>query len=242
LIYLTFSFTTNILACFCHLSKVEYKFILTKIYRSLIFVISIMSSTMSESDSSDFRPIRIHDNEHDSFDLGTFPVVVSPDVWKSWIGFVTDVRLSYGWYWKLPVQGKKKFCDCKLSAISYPHWPPTSTKEAFDQLVYLTDEHNTHRRYLAHVWWVHVLTEAGRATVIKPEMEAQEVFNLATTIKELCPSVKKDSELIDVFNRRRASGWECYNVCEVVLGSTGSSTCLCFCTHHRDECPVHSHI
>jgi hypothetical protein len=38
--------------------------------------------------------------------------------------------------------------------------------------------------------------------------------------------------------RQRSEGWECYNLCDMVIG-LGSSTCLCFCNQHRDECPVH---
>jgi Helitron helicase-like domain at N-terminus len=43
-------------------------------------------------------------------------------------------------------------CDCGKSSIGYPHWPPSTVNEAFDQLNYLHNEHNTHRRHLAQRW------------------------------------------------------------------------------------------
>ena len=43
-------------------------------------------------------------------------------------------------------------CACELSRANHPHWPSTTLKESFDQLVYLQDKHNGYRR-LAHQRW-----------------------------------------------------------------------------------------
>jgi hypothetical protein len=41
------------------------------------------------------------------------------------------------------------------------HWSPMTLKESFDQVVYLQDKHNRHRRYLAQQWWTFAFSSVG---------------------------------------------------------------------------------
>jgi hypothetical protein len=44
-------------------------------------------------------------------------------------------------------------CYCRKSAISFPHWPPSSYQEAVQQLRCVLGENINHRKYLASSWW-----------------------------------------------------------------------------------------
>jgi hypothetical protein len=77
------------------------------------------------------------------------PTTVQPHIWHSWLDFVHSARTESGMHGYLQSR-QNRSCACGLSSASYPHWPPTTIKESFDQLVCLQDKHNRHRRYLAH--------------------------------------------------------------------------------------------
>src|SRR6267378_1391318 len=71
----------------------------------------------------------------------------------SWLEYVTSEMSALGLTHGLPRlrrQFRTRAC-CHKSRISYPHWPPSSEEEAFDQLDCLLDEPKTapHRMYLA---------------------------------------------------------------------------------------------
>lgn len=84
--------------------------------------------------------------------LGESPTTLQPHIWYSWLDFVYSARIERGMYGHLQLR-QNQSCACGLSCASYPHWPPTTLKESFDQLVYLQDKHNRHRRYLAQQCW-----------------------------------------------------------------------------------------
>src|SRR5882762_2400808 len=88
---------------------------------------------------------------------------------------------------------RNRDCDCPLSRTSYPHWPPTSLKEAFDQLNLLQEQHNRHRRYLAHKWWVFVKSQASiRPVHFDFISNSYERDVDAADILALCPSILVD--------------------------------------------------
>jgi hypothetical protein len=84
--------------------------------------------------------------------LGTFQKDVKPEIWPSWLAFIYNSRHSEGKHANLIIPEKRCVCFCGRARISYPHWPPTTLPEAFDQLDCLLGDHNCHRRYLAHQW------------------------------------------------------------------------------------------
>ena len=61
---------------------------------------------------------------------------LQPHIWYSWLDFVYSARIV----WHLQLR-QNQSCACGLSCASYLHWPPTTLKESFDQLVYLQDKH-----------------------------------------------------------------------------------------------------
>ena len=59
---------------------------------------------------------------------------------------------------------------------------------------------------------------------------------VANEIFEFCPCIEDDMNK-DLAIQPRPKGWGCYDYCQRVLGK--GDGCLCFCVHHRDECPSH---
>ena len=107
-------------------------------------------------------------------------------IWYSWLDFVYSARIERGMYGHLQLR-QNQSCACGLSCASYPHWPPTTLQESFDQLVYLQDKHNRHRRYLAHQWWT--FTRSSAST--RPR-HLENTFDRdadARDIRELCPCI-----------------------------------------------------
>ena len=79
---------------------------------------------------------------------------------------------------------RNRDCDCPLSCTSYPHWPPTSLKEAFDQLYLLQDQHNRHRRYLAHQWWAFVRSQASIRPVYERDVDTADILALCPWLND----------------------------------------------------------
>jgi hypothetical protein len=81
-------------------------------------------------------------------------------------------------------------------------------------------------------------TEAIRLSTlaIEPLAFREEQTNIANDIRTLCPSIDMELEDNHLHIRQRSKGG--YNLCDMVI-ELGSNTCLCFCSEHRDECPVH---
>ena len=89
------------------------------------------STTSSDSERFDFR---VTDSYSHSF-LGQPGFNLKPDIWHLWLDFVYSERIQAGLstFMETP---RGRGC-CGLSRQSYPHWPPTTIQESFDQLVYL---------------------------------------------------------------------------------------------------------
>jgi hypothetical protein len=66
--------------------------------------------------------------------LGTFQKDVKPEIWQSWLDFIYNCRHFEGNHANLIIPEKRWVCFCGRAQISYPHWPPTTLPEAFDQL------------------------------------------------------------------------------------------------------------
>src|SRR5882762_9792427 len=125
---------------------------------------------------------------------------------------------------------RNRDCDCPLSRTSYPHWPPTSLKEAFDQLYLLQDQHNRHRRYLAHQWWAFVRSQASIRPVYERDVDTADIL-------ALCPCIQVDLDK-DLSATERPAGWRCHNYCRIVMESRNRDGCLCFCRNHIDDRPI----
>jgi hypothetical protein len=168
--------------------------------------------------------------------LGQPVFILSAAMWHSWLEFVYADSDQYT-FLSLRDIGR---CDCGKSSIGYPHWPPSTVNEAFDQLNYLHNEHNTHRRHLAQRWWSF---ERAKASVHTDDNDdVPQVDSECTTLADhifdtfKCIAIDMDK---DMRMKPRARGWKCYEFCELVLHNK-YSMCLCHCRHHRDECPTHS--
>jgi hypothetical protein len=111
---------------------------------SCLFIMSDISFTI-DSDSGNVDYLQ-------GMSLGVPVFTLLPAMWHSWLEFVYANRILNRQYTQLGLK-KNGRCECGKSSISYPHWPVSTVNEAFDMLNYLHDEHNKHRRYLAHQWW-----------------------------------------------------------------------------------------
>jgi hypothetical protein len=120
--------------------------------------------------------------------LGTSPRVLRPEVWHSWLEFVRWTRIQQGICRELQHR-QNLSCDCWSSRASYPHWPPTTVAEAFEQLVLLQDEDNLHRPDLAPRWLYHVLSLAVEAAIGQTAEVVSNYFEIASGIRLLCPSL-----------------------------------------------------
>jgi hypothetical protein len=188
-----------------------------------------MSSIGDDSSDSTLEDVGIPLGPASMF--ASSPLPITFQIWHSWLDFVYSARIHKGIYRHLGDNETK--CDCRQSSVSYPHWPPTTVKEAFDLLVYQQDLHNHHKRYLAHQWWVFVRAMGSTC----PQNHRSGVYeNLAFLILDFCPCIQHDMDM-DLSIQPRPKGWGCYDYCTRVLDK--GDGCLCFCTEHRDECPTH---
>ncbi|KAN0074352.1 hypothetical protein V8E54_008289 [Elaphomyces granulatus] len=154
----------------------------------------------------------------------------------SWLEFVTFEMSALGLTHGLPRRRFRTRTCCHRSRINYPHWPPSSEEEAFDQLDCLLDEPKTapHRMYLAECWLAFLYRNLAAGS------------NVSATIKLVeqgCPIILsgKPSLLGNKGSRRRVGRWErksCEDICEPVL-LKNKPFCLCCCPEHREDCPVH---
>jgi hypothetical protein len=105
-----------------------------------------------------------------------------------------------------------------------------SSTEAFDQLNYLHNEHNTHRRYLAQQWWSF---ERAKANDYIPQVGSEWTTLADHIINEFkCISIDMNKDIEDDAKTKRME------MLRIALHNKYS--CLCHCQHHRDECPTHS--
>jgi hypothetical protein len=140
------------------------------------------------------------------------------------------------------------FCSCGLSKVSYPHWPPSCYEEAVDQLHCLIGQSYPHRLYLAQCWLVSLqkkLYESAGKT--EHEESPQDLGIIISLMQETCPTLASspeqpeqnvDSFSINRFKTTRDIRIDCQSLCYRVLRE-GGSYCLCCCSSHREECPIH---
>ena len=122
---------------------------------------------------------------------------------------------------------------CGLSRQSYPHWPPTTIQESFDQLVYLHNKHDWHRRYLAHQWRLFVRAQAS--TRLPPAL-SNDVYEIDTSsqYEELSDEIYQTFECIEMdmnqnmSTARRPKGWSCSSYCTVMLSKTPKDVVFVF--------------
>ena len=101
----------------------------------------------------------------------------------AWLEFVHNEKEKEGTGTYLP---NVKRCYCGKSRTSYPHWPPTTLKEAVAQLKCLIGEFKPHRMYLAHCWMTSLCIKLAAA---EPRSKA--------TIKQLISLVQEHCRITD---------------------------------------------
>jgi len=123
---------------------------------------------------------------------------------------------------------KARRCSCNKSLTSYPHWPPTTYDEAMAQLNCLIGESYPHRIYLAECWVT--------SLYVKMATGSEGIEHIISLIEETCQSLNKSPK------QRGPYKVDCRKICEPALKAKGTANgafCLCDCSRHREECPVH---
>ena len=146
----------------------------------------------------------------------------------AWLEFVHNEKEKEGTGTYLP---NVKRCYCDKSRTSYPHWPPTTLKEAVAQLKCLIGEFQPHRMYLAHCWMISLRIKLAAA---EPRSKAT-IKQLISLVQEHCRITDRNE--LETGHMRRGKRI-CGEVCNPVL-LEGRCYCLCSCGWHREECPVH---
>ena len=171
---------------------------------------------------------------------------------RSWMEFARCERQQYGLHPFVPSfvsssrnlesHAVKYACSCRKSAISFPHWPPTSYDEAIEQLRCIIGNNVDHRKSLASCWLSFVNRKAfGEVSVSATRNWYRRV---AFLIKISCPIFaeeqrKEEREALcrqALINSFKA--FSCSTFCDPVLRER-RHYCLCHCGRHRDDCPVH---
>lgn len=130
-------------------------------------------------------------------------------------------------------------CYCRKSAISSPHWPPSSYQEAVQQLRYVLGENINHRKYLASSWLSFVNRKAFN------DSSESLYSDISRLIESSCPVFLEEQRKEELEGLRRQAAidyskvFSCSAFCNLVLTQQRRS-CLCHCRRHRDECPAHS--
>ena len=166
----------------------------------------------------------------------------------SWLAFVRSERQKDGLSSFLPsfhsVQKSAVQCYCGKSAISFPHWPPTSYDEAIEQLRFLLGKQIGHRKYLASQWLAFVNQNAFLDS--SPDQSARKWYRyLADMIEARCPifvelrEMEEKEELQRYARLRYCKALSCTAFCQPSLNDPDRFCCLCHCRHHREVCPVH---
>jgi len=152
---------------------------------------------------------------------------------KLWMEHVYSTRIQEGLYKQLPQLEKGRY-HCGRSRMLFPHWPPTSLKEAEIQYRMCFEERLINRRNLAHCWW-RVINNFEPWIVSEP----QQRYRDGQEILRRCPAVAEEQRTVMKLPRR-PRGWRCNDYCEITLKERRCS-CLCHCEQHRDQCPIHSY-
>jgi hypothetical protein len=122
---------------------------------------------------------------------------------------------------------------CDKSRTSYPHWPPTSHREAIDQLLCLLGRSYPHREYLAHCWVAFLYRQLAPA--VEGTKCHRDRMNILTLVRKSCPTLVASDRPSPRPKRQRM---DCENICEPAI-ENNLPTCLCCCGIHREECPAH---
>jgi hypothetical protein len=147
------------------------------------------------------------------------------DLKKAWLQYVHEEKEKQGEVGPLP---KARRCRCDKSLTSYPHWPPTTYEEAIAQLNCLIGESYPHRPYLADCWITSLYGKMAKGS--------EGIEDLISLIEENCQSFNKNPK------RQGRYKVDCQKICEPVLSAKGTANgafCLCSCSRHREECPIH---
>jgi hypothetical protein len=144
----------------------------------------------------------------------------------SWLAYVRNERAEAGMKRRLP---HLAHCSCGKSNTSYPHWPPTTHGEAVAQMRCLIGRSYPHRLYLADCWIASISRESW------PNIAMSE--DLLSLVGNACGRVMNDDEERSAKHVRKTK-LDCRAICEPVLQKK-SCFCLCCCSEHREECPVH---
>lgn len=127
-------------------------------------------------------------------------------------------------------------CFCGKSGTSYPHWPPSCREEAVAQLRCLL-ESTPHRLYLAHCWLIFLYGLAESRS--QESAHSEDYHRIIYLVQKSCPTLFSDQEdLGNHASKRKWHGTDCERLCCRVLREK-SCYCLCCCSLHREECPVH---
>jgi hypothetical protein len=172
-------------------------------------------------------------------DTGNNASKSTKELLELWMEYVYSTRMQEGLYDWLPELGRGR-CYCGKSRTSFPHWPPTSLEEAEAQFQKCFEERNTHRKYLAHCWWIFINNFANMEpwTVSEPQ---QRYKDGQEEIRRRCPAVAEELDNDTKLKLpKRPRGWRCDEYCEPTLKERRCS-CLCHCEQHRDQCPIHSY-
>jgi len=145
----------------------------------------------------------------------------------SWLMYVRGERDEAGMNHHLPHSAR---CFCGKSNTSYPHWPPTTHREAMAQLRCLTGRSHPHRLYLADCWVVWLRRQ-------QVQTGTAEMEDLISLVGNACVKRARSSQRNDVEQFRR-SNMDCQGICKPVL-EMRTCFCLCCCPEHREDCPVH---
>ena len=144
---------------------------------------------------------------------------------KAWLQYVHEEKEKQSEVGYLP---KARRCSCNKSLTSYPHWPPTTYDEAMAQLNCLIGESYPHRIYLAECWVT--------SLYVKMATGSEGIEHIISLIEETCQSLNKSPK------QRGPYKVDCRKICEPALkakGTANGASCLCDCSRHREECPVH---
>ena len=155
---------------------------------------------------------------------------------ESWLSYVHMERKKEGMT-KYLLRGRRTStpsCACGKSRTSYPHWPPSCQTEAMDQLRCLLGQSYPHREHLAHSWMSFFL---GKRVAQTSKADDERTISLA---QRSCPTLvlatSEEKGGGETGGKRKKV--DCATICQRVLGER-SCHCLCSCSSHREECPVH---
>jgi len=155
---------------------------------------------------------------------------------QSWLSYVNMERNKEGMPKYLPKgrRTSRPSCHCGRSRTSYPHWPPSCETEATDQLRCLLGQSYPHREHLAHSWMSFL---CGK---VAAEADAEDDERAISLARKSCPTlVLAAAEPQSVGNpEKKRKKVDCVTICQRVLEER-SCHCLCSCSVHREECPVH---